>query len=229
MSPMTANPSQPRDKVTFLVTRRRDSSPIVARRAAVLAGCPRARMARPLHYPFDVRNRGLHRAFTLVELMIVVVIIGILAAVAIPQFTKATRKARSSEVNAVFAELRQRQEEYHLANGVYFSTGTSETDLYPASPGRTAQLATTPPTSWTTLKVSLKNSKLFCGYVAIAGTAGSAVGLGTKAGDFGLTAAPTTDWYYLVARCNLDGNTARDGYYFTWSGDTAVRKENEGS
>ncbi|MBK9032494.1 MAG: prepilin-type N-terminal cleavage/methylation domain-containing protein [Myxococcales bacterium] len=168
------------------------------------------------------------RGFTLVELMVAVAIVGILAAIAIPQFSRTTRKARSSEVNAVFAEMRQRQEEYHLANGTYFSTGTGETDTYPTTPTKTAQLASSPPASWTTLKLRLTNDKLYCGYVAIAGTAGSAVGLGTKAGEFGLTAGPATDWYYLLAHCNLDGSTTRDGYYFTWSGDTKVQKQNEG-
>ena len=161
--------------------------------------------------------------------MITVAIIGILAAIAIPAFTKTTRRVRSGEVNAVFAEMRQREEEYHLANGVYFSTGANESDTFPAAPGRTATpIAATMPATWTALKLRLPNSSLYCGYVAIAGTANSATGLGTKAGEFGLTSAPQTDWYYLLAHCNVDGNSSRDGYYFTWTGDTKVLKQSEG-
>jgi prepilin-type N-terminal cleavage/methylation domain-containing protein len=167
--------------------------------------------------------------FTLVELMITVAIIAVLVAVAIPQFTRTSRKSRASEVQAVFAELHQRQSEYHFANGTYFSTGTGETDIFPAAPVAASQSIAVLPASWETLKVRPTYQKLYCGYVAIAGAAGSATGLGTKAGQFGLINAPNTDWYYLLARCNLDGNAARDSYYFSWSGDPAVKKQNEGS
>ena len=39
---------------------------------------------------------------------------------------------------------------------------------------------------------------------------------------------PPVAWYYVLARCNLDGNSTRDGLYFTSSTDTRIQSRNPG-
>lgn len=181
-------------------------------------------MARPVLMGPGVRQRG----FTLVEILVAVAIIGVLVGLAIISFSKQTRKARGAEAQAMLAALRVAEEQYHLENGTYLSTGASEANTHPATPTKTSQSFLPLPAAWTQLKVRIPEENGYCGYVVIAGLANDATGMGAMANAFGLTAAPVTDWYYILAHCDLDGDNARDSYYFTWSGDTAVQKQNEG-
>ena len=166
--------------------------------------------------------------FTLIEILIAVAIIGILVGLAVVGFSKQTRKARGAEANAMFAAIRTAQESYHLENGTYYSTASNEANTWPTTPTKTAQALLPMPAEWTTLRIRPSHDRVYCGYVTIAGVANSATGIGALAQGFGLANAPATDWYYILAKCDLDGSSTRDSYYFTWSGDTRVQKLNEG-
>jgi len=61
-----------------------------------------------------MRTRRTKRAFTLIEILIVVVILGILAAIVIPQFTDASQEAMTSSVHTQLQTLRSQIELYRV-------------------------------------------------------------------------------------------------------------------
>jgi len=173
------------------------------------------------------RTRNAQAGFTLIELMVTVALIGALAAIALPTFAGESRKVKGdSEVNAFFAELAVREEQYALENGRYLSTGASESATFPAAASPTLQNLGTLPAAWQTLKVRAPESSARCGYVVIAGLKTDAAG-GIASATFGYT-APTKNWFYVLAHCDLDGNTAVDSYYFASSDDAKIQKSNYG-
>ncbi len=59
------------------------------------------------------------KGFTLIELLVVVLIIGILSAVALPQYENAVLKSRAAGLLANLKTLRQAVDVYYMANGQY--------------------------------------------------------------------------------------------------------------
>ena len=66
----------------------------------------------------NIRSNA-RKAFTLIEILIVVVILGILAAVVIPQFTNAADEANNAGVRTQLQTLRSQVELYRAENGAY--------------------------------------------------------------------------------------------------------------
>ena len=63
-------------------------------------------------------KKQAQKGFTLIELMIVIAIVGILAAVALPAYQDYTVRAKMSEPLALMGEAKTTIAEYYMANGV---------------------------------------------------------------------------------------------------------------
>lgn len=59
------------------------------------------------------------RGITLLELMIVVVIVGFLAAIAYPSYRSASDRAKRNEAKAALLQIAQQQERFYLNNNTY--------------------------------------------------------------------------------------------------------------
>jgi len=118
------------------------------------------------------------RGFTLIEVMIVVAIVGILAAIAYPSYTEHIRKGNRADAQASLMQLSQFMERYYTGTGRYSKTA-GETDVpdNPAPPYPTG----TP----YTFSITVENSGTT--YTAKAAPKSSGVMANDKCGDLKLT------------------------------------------
>lgn len=79
------------------------------------------------------------RGFTLIELMVVVGIVAILVAIAVPSYSFAVRKGKRGQAKADLVEFAQIAERHRTINNTYagLSHGTAATDEIPSQSPRT--------------------------------------------------------------------------------------------
>jgi type IV pilus assembly protein PilA len=105
------------------------------------------------------------KGFTLIELLIVVVIIGILAAIAIPKFANTKEKAYVAAMKSDLRNIATYEEQYAAdSQGAYFGgTATAAAPLQGFSPSQNVTVTVTntagPPPSWTATASHTQTSK----------------------------------------------------------------------
>lgn len=176
---------------------------------------------------------SLAGGFTLVEMMIVVAIISVLAVVAGGAYTKYLNNARKSEVHSMFAEIRVKEEAYRAEFSTYASSGTGETDVWPALLGagqgepKAKSWASGIAGNWNNLGIAPGRSMLYCGYSIVAGLSNVAA-----AGTLGAAiwaSAPTTPWWYAVGVCDNDGKGPPNATFVTSFDKDTIYEQNVGN
>lgn len=75
----------------------------------------------------EIKNGS--KGFTLLELLVVVLIIGILVAIALPQYQMAVGKAKYAELKTITQSVQQAAQRYYLINNTYVGATTGKLDI----------------------------------------------------------------------------------------------------
>ncbi|GMV11546.1 MAG: hypothetical protein AMXMBFR55_32800 [Gemmatimonadota bacterium] len=115
------------------------------------------------------------KGFTLIELLIVVVIIGILAAIAIPKFANTKEKAYLASMKSDLRNMATTEESYFADNQVYITgqaknntSGTASLYGFVPSNGVTVDAQATGGTGWSATAVHTATAKTCSIFIGVA-------------------------------------------------------------
>ena len=174
---------------------------------------------------------AMKRAFTLVELMIVVAIIGVLALLAIAGYQRYVLSSKVSEAQNVMGAIRIAQEDFKAERGTYFASGGAWCPWGgaggAAAPGnRLMQWNAT--LCWAALPVHVEAPVRF-NYYTDGGIAPTQAFTPPAATTFaGWLAVNDRPWYVIEAQADLRSNGVPYTGLATASNTTTVFVQNEG-
>ncbi len=164
--------------------------------------------------------RGNRAGFTLIELMIVVAIIGVLAAVAIPSYRGYLVRARASEAFSVLQGIREAEERHYNSdwgNHQYLGTNgnwmPSNTNSAPTGCSRTSRnWGTSSEAAWTTLGF-VPDGPTYYSYTITVGTSSTYAGSGACPGTSWSATGPIA--FCAMASGDLDCDGANANFYIS--------------
>jgi type IV pilus assembly protein PilA len=178
-------------------------------------------MAQALHCHVCVSPKR-QRGFTLIEMMVVVVIVGILATLAVVGYRKLVQSSHLSEATNMVQSIRVAQEAYHSETQQYADISGSLDSSWCPRPTPDGKHVTAwggssaCGTAWSVLTVHVDGPVLF-GYATKAGPAGSnpAALPSDISGKIDLTSVTPspTEWYIVTAMCDLDADNSPPNTY----------------
>jgi type IV pilus assembly protein PilA len=154
-------------------------------------------------------RRARQRAFTLIELAIVVTIVGVLAVIAVVGYRKITLSAKVSEAQNMISAIRIAQEDYKVERGIYADLSAAPWCPSTGATQNKTDWNTAPCAAWRTIPVHVDGPVRF-GYRTSAAPAAVPV-IAWMDMTQGVAIAATRPWYVIQAQADLNG----DGGLFT--------------
>jgi prepilin-type N-terminal cleavage/methylation domain-containing protein len=182
-------------------------------------------------------NRRKARGFTLVEMMIVVVIVGVLSALAVAGYRMLITSSHVTEAQAMVNNIAVAQEEYHSETQTYANVSNSLTSYYPQSAPSGSTVTAWGAAcggqctglDWSVLPVHV-DGPVYFGYATVAGPAGTNPpgGVVVNGQAVALPSPSPVDWFIVSAMCDLDGQGTPNTTVFRTSWQNTVMVSNEG-
>jgi type IV pilus assembly protein PilA len=166
----------------------------------------------------SIVGKGAERGFTLIEMMIVVVIVGVLATLAVVGYRRIVQSSHVSEATGMVQNIRVAQEAYKSETQQYANVSDTPVDWYPQGAtgpsygnqwGWLGGHCTCPNgIAWSDLPLHVDGPVLF-GYATKAGpsTSQPPASITFKNSSVTLQQNITTDWYVVSAGGDLDTDT----------------------